>query len=94
MFWRREVDLEIKSFLRHHIDVVVTEEGTGFKWRIIGFYGHPETHRRKESWNFLNTLNSQFQLPWMCFEDFNEILSRKNWEVPQDLSIKWRVSVM
>ena len=75
MFWRREVDLEIKSFLRHHIDVVVTEEGTSFKWRIIGFYGHPETHRRKESWNFLNTLNSQFQLPWMCFEDFNEILS-------------------
>ena len=63
MFWRRKVDLEIKSFLRHHIDVVVTEEGTGFKWRIIGFYGHPETHRRKESWNFLNTLNSQFQLP-------------------------------
>ena len=84
MFWRREVDIEIKSFSRHHIDAVVTKEGTSFKWRITRFYGHPETHRRKESWNFMNTLNSQFQLPWMCFRDFNEISQvRKNWEVPK-----------
>lgn len=44
MFWRKEVNLEIKSFSRHHIDVVVTEEGSGFKWRLTSFYGHPETH--------------------------------------------------
>ena len=31
MFWRREVDIEIKSFSRHHIDAVVTKEGTNFK---------------------------------------------------------------
>lgn len=49
MFWRKEMNLEIKSFSRHHINAVVTEEGTCFMWRIIGFYGHPETHRRKES---------------------------------------------
>lgn len=28
MFWRKEMNLEIKSFSRHHIDAVVTEEGT------------------------------------------------------------------
>lgn len=95
MFWRREVDIEIKSFSRHHIDSVVTKEGTNFKWRITRFYGNPETHRRKESWNFLNTLNSQFQLPWMCFKDFNEILSsEEKLGGPQDLSIRWRVSIM
>ena len=75
MFWRKEINLEIKSYSKHHIDVVITEEATSFKWWITGFYGHPETHRRKESWSFLNTLNQQYHLPWLCLGDFNEILS-------------------
>ena len=75
MFWRKEINLEIKSYSKHHIDVVITEEATSFKWRITRFYGHPETHRRKESWSFLNTLNQQYHLPWLCLGDFNEILS-------------------
>ena len=77
MLWRKEINLEIKSYSKHHIDAVITEEATSFKWRIIGFYGHPETHRRKESWSFLNTLNQQYRLPWLCLGDFNEILSRE-----------------
>ena len=75
MFWRKEVTLEIKSYSRHHIDAVVTKEASGFRWRLTGFYGHLETHRRKESWRYLNTLNCQFNLPWLCFGDFNEITS-------------------
>ena len=75
IFWRKEVNLEIKSYSRHHIDAVVTEEGSGFKWRLTGFYGHPKTHRRKESLRYLDTLNRQFHLPWLCFGNFNEILS-------------------
>lgn len=71
------MNLEIKSYSRHHIDAVVTEEVSGFQWRITSFYGHPETHRQKESWNFLDALNRQFNLPWLCFGDFNEILSSK-----------------
>ena len=74
MFWRKEVNLEIRSFSRHHIEAVVTEEVFGFKWRLTSFYGHPETHRRKESWRFLDTLNHQFRLPWLYFGDFNKIL--------------------
>ena len=49
MLWRREIDLEIKSSSKHHIDVVVMEEGNGFKWRITSIYGHLETHHQKES---------------------------------------------
>ena len=63
MFWRKGVNLEIKSYLRHHIDAVVTEEGFGFQWRLTGFYGHLETYQRKESWRYLDTLNFQFNLP-------------------------------
>ena len=77
MFWRKEINLEIKSYSKHHIDVVITEEASGFKWRITGFYGHLETYRRKESWSFLNTLIQQYHLPWLCLGDFNEILLRE-----------------
>lgn len=75
MFWRKEVNLKIQSYSRHHIDAVVIEKGSGFKWRLTGFYGQPETHRRIKSWRYLDTLSRQFSLPWLCFSDFNKILS-------------------
>ena len=50
VFWGKEVNLEIKSYSRHHIDAVIVEEEIGFKWRITGFYGHPKTPCRKDSW--------------------------------------------
>ena len=31
MYWRKKVNLEIKSYSRYHIDAVVVEEGSGFK---------------------------------------------------------------
>ena len=77
LFWKREFNLEIKSYSKFHIDAIVTEEGSGFSWRLTSFYSHPETHRRRESWRFLNTLNNQYWLPWLCFGDFNEILSQE-----------------
>ena len=71
------MNLEIKSYLIHQIDAVIIGEGAGFQWRLTSLYGHPETHRHKDSWNFLDALNRQFKLPWLCFRDFNVILSSK-----------------
>jgi len=75
MLWKKDFKLEIMGYARNYIDAIVVESHSGFKWRITGFYGHPETHRRKESWEQLKALNRKFQLPWICFGDFNEILS-------------------
>ncbi|KAL4603668.1 hypothetical protein ACB092_10G140800 [Castanea dentata] len=75
LLWDRGVDLEIKSYSKNHIDAVIKEQDNNFYWRITGFYGHPETHRRYESWQLLAFLNNQSQLPWLCLGDFNEILS-------------------
>ena len=75
LLWKREVNLNIKSFNNFHIDAIVTEVNTSLEWRITGFYGHPQTHLRHESWNLLSLLCSQMQLPWFCFGDFNEIVS-------------------
>lgn len=63
------------SYTKNHIDAMIKETSSDFKWRFIGFYGHPETHKRCESWNLLAFLNSQHHLPWLCLSDFNEILS-------------------
>ena len=73
--WMKKIKLEIMGYAWNFIDAIVTNESSDFKWRITGFYGHPETHRRKESWEQLKSLNIRFQLPWICFRDFNEILS-------------------
>ena len=75
MLWARDVDLEIKSYSLNHIDAVINDTESSYKWRLTGFYGHPETHRRYESWHFLAFLNNQLHLPWLCLGDFNEILT-------------------
>ena len=59
LLWSREINLEIKSFDNHHIDAIVTEESSNFKWRLTGFYGHPQTHIRQKSWDLLAYLNNQ-----------------------------------
>ena len=63
LLWTREIDLEIKSFGSHHIDAVITEKNSNFKWRFIGFYGHPQTHMKQKSWDLLKYLKNQSQLP-------------------------------
>ena len=74
LLWERELDVELKSYTRNHIDAIVTDSKLSLKWRMTGFYGNPDTNHRKESWNLLHFLNSQFQMPWVCLGDFNEIL--------------------
>jgi endonuclease/exonuclease/phosphatase family metal-dependent hydrolase len=47
----------------------------------MGFYGHPETHKRYEAWRLLRRLSLYDSVAWLCAGDFNEIL---------DLSKKYR----
>ena len=75
LLWSSDMNLEIKNYSNFHIDSIITEPENGFSWRYIGFYGHPETHLREESWKFISFLNSQYCLSWFCCGDFNEILS-------------------
>ena len=49
MLWAREIDLEIRSYSPNHIDAVINDAKRSFKWRLTGFYGQLETHRRYES---------------------------------------------
>ena len=77
LLWVRDLDVEIKSFSRYHIDAIVIDPKVGFKWRMTGFYGNSETSLRKESWSLFRFLNSQYWMLWMCLGDFNEIVSTR-----------------
>ena len=73
--WFSDTNLKTKNFSSHHINAIITKLGNGLLWRFTGFYGHPETHLREESKKLLYFLRNQFNLPWFCYGDFNEILS-------------------
>uniref|UniRef100_A0A453D5J8 Reverse transcriptase domain-containing protein n=1 Tax=Aegilops tauschii subsp. strangulata TaxID=200361 RepID=A0A453D5J8_AEGTS len=76
LFWRRGVDVTLRSYGRRHVDVDVTEEG-GMVWRLTGVYGESEAGRKKETWRALKLLGQHHQRGrlWLCVGDFNEILS-------------------
>ena len=63
MLWSRDIKVEVQGYSRNYIDAVVTDSKSGFKWHITCFYGNPETHCRKESWDLLRSLSQKYQLP-------------------------------
>ena len=44
MLWESDLNVELKSYTRYHIDAVVIDPISGFKWRITGFYGNSNTN--------------------------------------------------
>ena len=73
LFWRKEVDLTVKSLSKYHIDAIIKEKD-GFKWRFTGIYGESRSEAKDNTWRMLRELKGQFNLPWLCCGDFNEIL--------------------
>ncbi|KAE8786302.1 Elongation factor 1-alpha [Hordeum vulgare] len=76
LFWRKDLDVSLRSYGRRHVDVdVVNEEG--LVWRLTGIYGESATERKKETWKMMRILKQQHQSgrPWLCLGDFNEILA-------------------
>lgn len=75
MLWKQDICLDIIGYWNNYINAIVIEQAFRLKWRITESYGNPVTHLRKESWKLLAALNSRYQLPCICFGDFNVILS-------------------
>ena len=73
LFWKNSIDLSVDSFSPNHVDSIINK-GTEEVWRFTGFYGEPMTYKRMESWNKLRHLHHKFSFPWLCVEDFNEII--------------------
>ena len=63
LLWKNSLQVDILSYSSGHIDAIVSEEQRLKKWRFTGFYGHPETSKRGESWSLLEDLSRQSNLP-------------------------------
>ncbi|KAL9429596.1 hypothetical protein AB3S75_031413 [Citrus x aurantiifolia] len=72
--WNTEALVTITSYSNHHIDVVAQLEN-GKQWRYTGIYRHPEMQQKQQTWTLLRRLSGLSNLSWLCFGDFNKILS-------------------
>ena len=77
MLWNDKVMLNISTYSCNHIDADVVEKMTGKSFRVTGFYGNTETHKRKASWALPKHLSSSSNSPWVCMGDFNEIFDNR-----------------
>ncbi|KAK6153958.1 hypothetical protein DH2020_013597 [Rehmannia glutinosa] len=76
LLWKKPLVLTVASYSDGHIDSVV-QDGE-HRWRFTGFYGNPDTSKRKYSWELMRKLAAmgEFEhLPWLIGGDFNEICS-------------------
>ena len=75
VFWRRGIDVVLRSKSKNHIDMEVLETG-GSRWRFTGVYGEARSEHKYKMWEVLEELKQQHVagVPWLCAGDFNEIL--------------------
>ncbi|CAM8962958.1 unnamed protein product [Rhodiola kirilowii] len=76
LWWREEVNVQILSFSKYHIDARIDGERIE---RVTLFYGEPVTGRRGLTWSLLKRLNELYEYPWLIMGDFNEVCF--SWEV-------------
>lgn len=62
MMWNENVAVEIKSYNKHHIDVVVQSNESSY-WRCTGVYGNPKAEERKHTWELIRRLSGLSSLP-------------------------------
>lgn len=75
LLWKEELKVDIQSYSDSHIDAIVGQCEDGLQWRLICFYGNPETNKMGESWDLLKWLSLLNSFPWVCIGDFNKLMN-------------------
>jgi hypothetical protein len=73
MFWNKDITVTSKEVDTNFIDIRIDENEVA-GWRLTGFYGEPSSDRKHSSWDYLRSLHTAIDLPWIVMGDFNEIL--------------------
>ena len=74
LLWNDNLNVSILSYSTCHIDARIQMED-GFRWRFSGFYGDLIPSKRMNSLILLRCLRDMDNLPWVCGDDFNKLLS-------------------
>ncbi|KAL2894806.1 hypothetical protein RDABS01_010715 [Bienertia sinuspersici] len=73
MMWSDDLDVTLRKMGEKFIDVTI-KEASNFTWRLTGVYGWSEGNQKHKTWNLLQDLGEQNNLPWAIMGDFNEVL--------------------
>ncbi|MBA0748181.1 hypothetical protein Gogos_005028 [Gossypium gossypioides] len=71
---KREITVNLRSFSKSHIDVLIKEDNVAKEWRFTGFYGSPYVSNKNVSWNLLRKLGQDQNYYWLVSGDFNKIM--------------------
>ena len=73
MVWPSGINVKVIEFSNN---IIVVEIVDGIcSWTLVGFFDPPSYSRRRSIWVELNTLMVSTQGPWVCFGDFNVLIS-------------------
>ncbi|XP_035544686.1 uncharacterized protein LOC118348044 [Juglans regia] len=76
IYWKKEINVVIKNFLRSHIHAsIIDTNAEGEPWFITGVYGQPEAHRRHKTWDLIRSLKMPRDKRWLLMGDFNKVFS-------------------
>lgn len=56
MLWKDVEEVTIENYFRGHINSAVLSQTANIKWKLIGFYGHPNPTRRHKACSLLKYL--------------------------------------
>jgi hypothetical protein len=74
LYWSDEINVELQSFSKRHIDVHVSGGPFEHKWRGTFVYGEPKPCDRHKMWTTMRSLKPKSDLPWLMMGDFNEVM--------------------
>ena len=67
--------MDVLGLSHWYIDALINYDNSDEVWRFIGFYGHPKTNKREETWTLHESCKHNNQIHWLCIADFNMITS-------------------
>lgn len=71
LLWKERDMVQLRRYSRNFIDSIISMEDFP-KWRLTGYYGFPESSRRRQSWNLIQHLAYHNDLPWCMVGDLND----------------------
>ena len=65
LLWYKGGGVDLQSFYKNHIDVIVDDILRNGKWRLTSSNGNPKASHSLESWDLLKRLDMALPLPWV-----------------------------
>ena len=74
LFHHEDVEVNLLSYSKRHIDVHIQGGPFGARWRGTFVYGDPMPSERHHMWTLLRRIKNESTEPWLMLGDFNEAM--------------------